>query len=43
MKKAHSPRFLDSDENDIAESFTIGSLEEFNKLSTVSDVWLFVA
>jgi len=31
-----SPRFLDSCDNDIAESFTIGSLEEVKKLSKVS-------
>jgi len=36
-KKSHSPRFLDPEElSDIAVSFTIATLEEVKKLSTVS-------
>ena len=35
-KETCSPRFLDSNDNDIAESFTIASLEEAKMLKTVS-------
>jgi len=35
-KLTHAPRFLDSDDINIAVSFRIGSLEEVKKLSTVS-------
>jgi len=35
-KQKHSPKFLDSNDDDIASTFVIGKLKEVKKLSTVS-------